>query len=468
MYQFNIYYLRFFTTIISILCFFNILYSYYFNLYLNIDAYFYTFLISLIPLLSFLIKSSDVKKVSIYYKIQTVILGYFTLPVIIALPYYLSIYNISFIDAYFESISGFTSTGFTIFENIKHLDESIIIWRSSSQWIGGLYFLFSILLLIDIFDDNLKKTITNFLSFNSSEIFKQFSKILIFYILLTLIIFFIYNIFEFRSFISLNLALSVISSGGFLPTNNLSSILNNELKINLFSLTLLISFFGLFFLYNIFLIKNKGLKSIQEDLYLLFYLLFVYSIFFIFSDKNIDFNYLFLAISSSVSNVGISLEKTPQKFAFIFLLLIIVGGSFFSTSSGLRFVKIYSLIKFSINELISHSKPKNIFLNKLAFSDKNMNLDDFYKYFLTIIIFIISLIILSSILSIMGLSIDEAFKLSILTLMNTVNSTMTGLPNFNFQEINHISKYSLILFMIIGRVELITILILCKKFFFKN
>ena len=468
MYQFNIYYLRFFTTIISILCFFNILYSYYFNLYLNIDAYFYTFLISLIPLMSFLIKSSDVKKVSIYYKIQTVILGYFTLPVIIALPYFLSIYNISFIDAYFESISGFTSTGFTIFENIKHLDESIIIWRSSSQWIGGLYFLFSILLLIDIFDDNLKKTITNFLSFNSSEIFKQFSKILIFYILLTLIIFFIYNIFEFRSFISLNLALSVISSGGFLPTNNLSSILNNELKINLFSLTLLISFFGLFFLYNVFLIKNKGLKSIQEDLYLLFYLLFVYSIFFIFSDKNIDFNYLFLAISSSVSNVGISLEKTPQKFAFIFLLLIIVGGSFFSTSSGLRFVKIYSLIKFSINELISHSKPKNIFLNKLAFSDKNMNLDDFYKYFLTIIIFVISLIILSSILSIMGLSIDEAFKLSILTLMNTVNSTMTGLPNFNFQEINHISKYSLILFMIIGRVELITILILCKKFFFKN
>ena len=435
MYQFNIYYLRFFTTIISILCFFNILYSYYFNLYLNIDAYFYTFLISLIPLLSFLIKSSDVKKVSIYYKIQTVILGYFTLPVIIALPYYLSIYNISFIDAYFESISGFTSTGFTIFENIKHLDESIIIWRSSSQWIGGLYFLFSILLLIDIFDDNLKKTITNFLSFNSSEIFKQFSKILIFYILLTLIIFFIYNIFEFRSFISLNLALSVISSGGFLPTNNLSSILNNELKINLFSLTLLISFFGLFFLYNVFLIKNKGLKSIQEDLYLLFYLLFVYSIFFIFSDKNIDFNYLFLAISSSVSNVGISLEKTPQKFAFIFLLLIIVGGSFFSTSSGLRFVKIYSLIKFSINELISHSKPKNIFLNKLAFSDKNMNLDDFYKYFLTIIIFISSLIVLSSILSIMGLPIDEAFKLSILTLMNTVNSTMTGLPNFNFQEI---------------------------------
>ena len=468
MYQFNIYYLRFFTTVISILCFFNILYSYYFNLYLNVDSYFYTLLISLIPAISILFKSKDIKKVSIYFKIQTVILGYFLLPAIISLPYYLSIYNITFIDAYFEAISGFTSTGFTIFDNIKHLDESLIIWRSSSQWIGGLYFLFSILLLIDIFDDNLKKTLTNFLSFNSSEIFKQFFKILVFYIFLTFIIFIIYNIFEIRSFNSLNLALTVVSSGGFLPSNNLASILNSEIKTIMFSLTLLVSFFGLFFSYNIFLIRNKGLKSVQEDIYLLFYLFFLYSIFFIFSDKNIDFHYIFLAISSSVSNVGISLDNTPQNFSFIFLMIIIIGGSFFSTSSGLRFIKIYSLVKFSINELISHSKPKNIFLNKLAFSDKNMNIEDFYKYFLTIIIFLFSLIILSSILTISGYNVEESFKLSILTLMNTVNSTMTGLNGFNFEETNYFLKYSLILFMIIGRVELLTVLILCKKFFFKN
>ena len=468
MYQFNIYYLRFFTTVISILCFFNILYSYYFNLYLNVDSYFYTLLISLIPAISILFKSKDIKKVSIYFKIQTVILGYFLLPAILSLPYYLSIYNITFIDAYFEAISGFTSTGFTIFDNIKHLDESLIIWRSSSQWIGGLYFLFSILLLIDIFDDNLKKTLTNFLSFNSSEIFKQFFKILVFYIFLTFIIFIIYNIFEIRSFNSLNLALTVVSSGGFLPSNNLASILNSEIKTIMFSLTLLVSFFGLFFSYNIFVIRNKGLKSVQEDIYLLFYLFFLYSIFFIFSDKNIDFHYIFLAISSSVSNVGISLDKTTQNFSFIFLMIIIIGGSFFSTSSGLRFIKIYSLVKFSINELISHSKPKNIFLNKLAFSDKNMNIEDFYKYFLTIIIFLFSLIILSSILTISGYNVEESFKLSILTLMNTVNSTMTGLNGFNFEETNYFLKYSLILFMIIGRVELLTVLILCKKFFFKN
>ena len=62
--------------------------------------------------------------------------------------------------------------------------------------------------------------------------------------------------------------------------------------------------------------------------------------------------------------------------------------------------------------------------------------------------FIISLIILSSILSISGLNFENAFKLSILTIMNTVNSSMTGLKDFNFEELHYITKYCLILFMI--------------------
>ena len=79
-------------------------------------------------------------KQNLYNKILIVVVGYILLPFVISLPYYFSIYNISLINSYFESISGFTSTGFSIFDNIKHLDQSLIIWRSTSQWIGGLYF----------------------------------------------------------------------------------------------------------------------------------------------------------------------------------------------------------------------------------------------------------------------------------------------------------------------------------------
>ena len=335
MLNFNLYYLRFFTSLIAILSFFNILYSYYFNLYLNVDSYVYTLLTSLIPLITFFFIRKIDSKISIYYKIVTVISGYLILPIFISLPYYLSIYNISFLDAYFESISGFTSTGFTVFDNIKHLDESLILWRSSSQWLGGLYFLFSIILLIDIFDENLKKNLTNFLSFNQIEIFKQSLKIFIYYTFLTFLIFLILNIFDFRSFVSFNLSMTIISSGGFLPTNTLSALLNTKTKEIIFSLVMLLSFFSLFFTYNVALYKKKGLKFIQEDIYLIFYLLVITFCFFVLIDKSIDFSLIFLAISSSVSNIGLSLEKTPHYLSFIFLILIIIGGSFYSTSSGL-------------------------------------------------------------------------------------------------------------------------------------
>ena len=163
-------YLSIFFGIISILLFFNIVYSYYLNLYLNLNTYIYAFLVSFIlTLIFYFSKSNDEKKTTIYEKIVTLLFGYFFLPIIISIPFYFSIYNLSFVNSYFEAISGFTSTGFTIFDNINHIDQSLILWRSASQWVGGLYFLFSIILLIDIFDYSFKKSLTNFISFNKAE-----------------------------------------------------------------------------------------------------------------------------------------------------------------------------------------------------------------------------------------------------------------------------------------------------------
>ena len=148
--RFSLVYLGSFFLLISILSFFNIIYSYYFNLHLNVNNYIYTLILSLIIGSTFIFKKKDGIKISIFNKIFVVILGYLILPLIISIPYYLSLYNISFLNCYFESISGFTSTGFTIFDNVRNLDQSLILWRSTSQWIGGLYFLFSIILLIEV------------------------------------------------------------------------------------------------------------------------------------------------------------------------------------------------------------------------------------------------------------------------------------------------------------------------------
>tara|TARA_S200000501_G_C20707878_1_gene692601 strand:- start:48 stop:428 length:381 start_codon:yes stop_codon:yes gene_type:complete len=126
------------------------------------------------------------------------------------------------------------------------------------------------------------------------------------------------------------------------------------------------------------------------------------------------------------------------------------------------------LFKYSINQILSFSRPKNIFMNKLMFSKINFNFSEINKYFLTILIFIISLSTLVSLLTLSGINFENSFKLSVLTLMNTVNSSIYGLADFDFTNLHFLTKLTLIFFMIIGRIELLTILLLMKKFLFKN
>ena len=460
-------FLGFFLILISILSFINIIYSYYFNLYLNIDTYFYTLLFSLFFGVTFLfIKKKDLK-INIYNKILTVIFGYLVIPLIISIPYYLSIYNISFLDCYFEAVSGFTSTGFSIFENVKHLDQSLILWRSTSQWIGGIYFLFAIIFMIDIFDDSLKKSLTNFISFNNLESFKQSFKIFILYIILTIFIFLCLKIINLRTFDSLNLSMSIISSGGFLPFNNLDLVLNSNVKIIVFSILMLFSFFSLFLIYNLFFLRKKNLNFFGEDIYLLIYLVAIVLFFSIFLNFNYDFSSIFFSITSSISNIGISLNNIPTNLYFFFFVMVIIGGSFFSTSSGIRLLKLFSLIKFSINEVLSYSKPNYVYTNKFTLLDSNVEIEDIYKYFLAVIIFLLSLFTIISLLTLSNIEFEKSFKIGILTLMNTTSSSMYGLEGFSFNNLNYYSKIILIIFMTIGRVELISILIIAKKFLFK-
>ena len=467
MFKLSFIYVGSFCFVLSLLSFFNIIYSYYFEILYNIEIYTYTIIISLIFSCLFFFKKNSFKKISIYEKILAVVLGYIILPLIISIPYYFGLNYLSFIDSYFEAVSGFTSTGFSIFENVKYLDKSLLLWRSTSQWFGGLYFLISILFLIDIYDENYKKILTNFISLDINEIIKQSTKILFVYTSITIGLFLIYKIINLRTFDSFNLALTVISSGGFLIVNDLTYILQSNYQIYIFSLSMLISFFGILLPYNILFLKKKNLSVFTEDYYLLIYFLILVALFFVFFNSENNFSITLFALISSVSNIGFFFDIQIQN-NFIFLILVIIGGSLFSTSSGLRFLKIYLLSKFSFNELVSHSKPKHVLLNKVLFSKATIVSNDINKYFFTVIIFILSLTLLISLLTLFDIDFDDAFKLGILTLMNTVNSGLHNLENFNFADLAISLKITFITFMIIGRIEFISILILIKKFVIKN
>ena len=461
-------YLGIFTIFVSIFSLLNILFCYYFDTSLNIQVYFGCLLVSLFLAATFIFFNKKFLnvKVNFFEKLFIVIAGFFYFPLLISMPYYLSIYDISFINSYFEAISGFTSTGFTMLENTKEIDEPLLIWRSGSQWLGGLYFLCSLFLLAESPKIKIKNIYTNYEGVNLSEIRNQYTKVLLIYFLLTVLVFILLTYSGIRLFEGFNLSMTITSAGGFIPTNFLSEIVRSENQKLIFSFSMLIPFFNLYLIYNM-IFGDRSLINNKEDLYLLILLLFVLITTYIFFSNIFGFSSILFAVLSSLSNIGLGLDNQFYNLSFLFLILAIIGGSSFSTSSGLKFIKLYTLFKFSLKEIYLVVKPLYVSSNTLFLSKNKIKDEEINIYFLSIVFFISSLFILSGILSFEQINFKDSLTLSILTITNTVNSNNYNLSEFNFLDINITSKISLMLFMIIGRVELLGFLILIKKFFFK-
>ncbi len=464
-----IFYLSFFCFPICLLAFINILYASYFDYFLSIESYFITLIISLITGLTFYFfgKKSN-RQINFIEQLILILFVYFVIGLLISIPFYLSNFQITFISAIFESISGLTGTGFSTIKNIKYLDPTLILWRSSSQWIGGLFFLFFLVLFFSNKTFNYKMTNLSYSgdnNFKSEENIKNIIlKIFIFYCVFSFIILTIFSISGIRLFNSLNLTMTLVSNGGFLPSNNLNEIISSNLQKITLIVALILSLLNFFFVFNIFN-KKILIKEHSEDFYLLIFafllILFIYF-------NNIGGLEVILSVLSSLANSGISLINNDNNLSLYLLLITMVGGSLISNSSGIKLSRFYILLKITSSEIIKLISPnsvvnKNIFNTDSKITDENIKIS-----FLIFISFFISLFILSSLLLLDTIGFERSFKLSILTLTNTVNSEMYGLQNLDFSNLLTISKISLIIFMIIGKIELISVFLIIKKILFKD
>ena len=259
---------------ITFLSFFNILYSSYFDHYLNLDSYLLTMVISFLfgtSLYSF--SKNGEKNIKFYEKLVLMFLVYILVSLLISVPYYFGSYQLSFIDSFFESVSGLTTTGFTVFYNVKFLDPTLLIWRSSSHWIGGLFFLIFLILIFSNFKNEYKLTHLVHNPDKATNIFKDVKKIItkvfFIYIFLTVLIFTLFNFSGIRLFNSFNLAMSVSSAGAFLPTNELSEIIRHTSQQIILTITLVFSTLNIYFFYSLFANENTLRKHYEDILILL-------------------------------------------------------------------------------------------------------------------------------------------------------------------------------------------------------
>ena len=281
---------------VTLLSFFNILYSSYFDHYLNLDSYLLTLVTSfLIGLGLHSFSKNSEKNIKFYEKLVLIFIIYFLISLLISIPYYFGNYQLSFIDSLFEAVSGVTTTGFTVFYNVKFLDPTLIIWRSSSHWIGGLFFLIFLILIFSNFKNEYKLTNLIYNPDKATNIFKDSQKIItkvfFIYIFLTGLVFILLSLTGIRLFNSFNLAMSVSSTGAFIPTNELSEIIKSTSQKIILTVGVTFSALNIYFFYSLFKNSNTSRKH-QEDFLILLAITF-FSLILFFSIKETSFLSIF-------------------------------------------------------------------------------------------------------------------------------------------------------------------------------
>jgi len=471
-YKAILFFLGIYSLLISLLSVLNILYSIYFDFIIGINSYLLTFFISLsIGILFYYVGRNNTKNIILTDQIIFILLSFILVPVLISIPYYLSIYDISLLNSYFESVSGLTTTGFSVIQNIKIIDEPLILWRSSSQWIGGLLFLMATIGTIGSKQIKIKPSYLVSGGASGRNFYNNFNynfiKILTIYFLTTVFVIFLYTFVDLRLLDSFNLSFTSISSGGFIPDAKISNILQNNLQTFIFSLSLLFPIFNFFLLHDV-ITKQFSFRKYQEDIHLISFIVILIILLYFFIIPQEGFTNVLLAIISSISTSGISNYSSDLDLSLFFLLLTIVSGSLISTSSGFKYTRIYILLKISYQEIYRLVKPINIIDKNLYNSDAKIDDQDLKIAFLVFLAFIASIFILSSLLALDYLSFENSFKLSILTLTNTTTSSLYGMENLNFFDLNFFTKLSLIVFMILGKIEIIAVVYLVKRLIFRE
>ena len=169
-------------------------------------------------------------------------------------------------------------------------------------------------------------------SYSSQENIKNnVFKIFIYYCILSFSIFLLFNISGIRLFNSLNISMTLISGGGFLPTDSLNNIIQSNFQKIIFIVSLLIAMLNFYLIFNIFN-KKILIREHKEDLYI--FLLSIILVILVYFNNNSGFD-LTISVISSLSNSGLTLIESDQ-LSLYFLFITIIGGSLISNTSGIK------------------------------------------------------------------------------------------------------------------------------------
>lgn len=388
-----------------------------------------------------------------------------------ALPFVFSGDIPSFVDAFFETSSGFTTTGSSILNDVEALSHSMLFWRSFTHLIGGmgvLVFALAVLPSSDSESVHIMKAEMPGPTFGKlvSRLSSTARILYVIYFVMTLVVIFLLWLAGLPLFDSLLLSFGVAGTGGFGIVNGSVAPYNSATIELILGIGMLI--FGMNF--NLFfLLIHKEFKKAFKNEELKWYLRIV-GISIVLISANLVMNAAplltsirdsFFTVSSVITTSGFStalFEQWPMFSQLILLLLMFVGGMAGSTAGGLKVSRVAILVKSGLAELKRVVRPNRIVT--VQFENKMMEEQELNKIYNYVIIYAFIFITTTLMVSFEAPDFISAFS----TVATTINNIGPGLgvvgPSGNFSMYSPFIKVILSFIMIMGRLELFPVLIL--------
>ena len=424
--------------------------------------------------------SKDYEDLKIRDGFLLIVLLWFIFSIFASIPFILKTNPLTIVNAYFEAVSGLTTTGATIFVNLDNELKSILFYRALLQWVGGLGIVVLALALFPILGiggmqlyrgEASNPVNNNKLRPKMAETAKSLWFI---YLFLTILCFFCYRFSGMTNFDAVTHAFTTIAIGGFSNYDNSFAYFSNNL-IYLFASVFMflsaISFSLHFVAFNKIDItgyfKDKELRFYATIIFVSFILIFI-----VLQSTNANGNFdtlilsVFQTISFATTTGFVSTDQSslPLFIPYLLIALAGMGACAGSTGGGLKAIRVYILFRQAKNELKKLIHPSSVIPLKIGDDVIDKEILDSVWGFVSVYLFALFFGILLILAT--GINIETAFS-TIFSCLNNLGPAL-GDATENYASLNDASKIILSFTMILGRLEIYTLLVLFTTFFWRS
>ena len=394
-----------------------------------------------------------------------------------SLPYIL-IAHFSLTDAFFETMSGFTTTGASIISDIESLPKALLFWRSLTHWLGGMGIVVltvAILPMLGVGGLNLIKAEAPGPSVEklSPRITQTAKYLWIAYIVLSaletiLLLFGGMNLFD-----ALTHTFGTMATGGFSPKNTSVAWFNSAYIDWVITVFMFIA--GANFAIHVKLLKGK-FSALNDEEFKAYTVIILIAVFIVtLSNLNIYHNFInslrysafqVVSIITTTGFVTADYDKWNSIAKMTLFLLMFVGGCAGSTGGSIKVIRIYTLLKQAINELKYNLHPKGVFA--LLINNQPIRKNIVYSISGFFFLYIATFFVISLIISFFNIDMITSLSATAATLGNIGPGFALVGPTHNYAWMPYSAKWILSFSMLIGRLEIYTVFVIFTPSFFKK